>query len=285
MMGQNATHLKMFVSKDNSQNIECVKWNFPDFNLPLNSKLDLLFSMQLNVFNGKTSVQLMIEDIHSEFLTQQQNQVEIKLLDHRNKTNILMQVIDFAMNTKKTTAIYLSNPALKKQLKLPEILSDKLFCENDIPSDIEQIMFFDTPTSQNIFCEIINKTNAKTVHLMNFDIQEITLDTFISKLSGMLKYALSNLNGIFNLERAARALKVTEDTVECALTLLEEVEMIDLDKIKEGDFKISYVHPIELSKVKQAEMFNELETQINEINDFMKFYLTSPIEEIKSCIR
>ena len=75
--------------------------------------------------------------------------------------------------------------------------------------------------------------------VMNFGVQEISSENFISKLSGMLKYALSNLNGVISTKRAAKALSASDETVECALTLLEDSDMIDLNKVDEDNYQIS----------------------------------------------
>ncbi|MCD7780138.1 MAG: single-stranded-DNA-specific exonuclease RecJ, partial [Candidatus Gastranaerophilales bacterium] len=238
MMGQNNNHLKMFISKENIP-FECVKWNCPDFNLPTDSNLDLLFSLRLNTFNNNTVVQLMIEDVHSEFI-KLKNNCEIKILDHRNKKNILPQVFDYITSTKKMTAIYIENTALATQLKLPDEIQKKVFSKNNIPSDIEQIMFFDIPAIKEDFYKILKEVKPDIIHLMNFNISEIGTDNLIAKLSGMIKYALSNLSGIINLTRAAKALSVTEETVECALAVFEDSKMIDLNKLDENNFKISY---------------------------------------------
>ena len=274
----------MYISKNNSECLDCVKWNSPDFNLPINSELDVLFSLKLNTFNNITNVQLMIEDIHSELLNKKEDLSEIKILDHRNKKNILVQVIDFILSTKKSTAIYIENPTLITQLKLPDEIKNKLFTIDNIPSNIEQLMFFDVPINKDNFIKIINDTNAKLIHLMNFNITELGTESFISKFSGMLKYSLSNLNGQIDTNRAAKALCVDEETIECALTLFEESEMIDLNKIDETTFKISYLHPVELSKIKQHELFFDLKENILNINAFRNFYLNTPIDEIKETI-
>lgn len=284
MMGQNNNHLKINVSKENSTSLDCIKWNYPDFNLPLDSKLDILFSLKLNTFNGNTNVQLMLEDIHSELLTQQEANSEIKILDHRNKKNIINQVLDFVVSSKKSTAIYIESAVLLNQLKLPEEIQSKVFSFENIPSDIEQLMFFDCPPTKDKFYKIIKETNASLIHLMNFNSTEINVESFISKLSGMLKYALSNLNGVINLSRAGKALCVSEDVIECALTLFDDVSMISLDKEDDENYKISDFHPVELSKVKQSDVYNELETQLNEINSFKRFYLNASIDEVKEIV-
>lgn len=284
MMGQNLNHLKLFVSKNGIGKFDCIKWNTPNFNLPLNTKIDLLFSLRLNTFNDITNVQLMIEDLHSEFLKKQEKTSEISFLDHRKKKDILDRVIDFALSSKKTTAIYIENPVLIKNLNLPQTVADKLFTLDNIPCNIQQIMLFDIPPSKEDFYNILKTTNANLVHLMNFGTEELSSDSFILKLSGMLKYALKNLHGIISTRRAAKALGASDETVECALTLLEDSEMIDLNKVDDDSYQISYVHPVEISKVKGNDIFPDLEAHLHDINAFRSFYLNSPIEEIKEMV-
>lgn len=281
-MGQNSNHLKFLVSKNNRQKLECIKWNTPDFNIPVNSKLDLLFSMRLNSFNDITSVQLMIDDINSEFLNNKT--IDINFLDHRKKKDIIDKVIDFAISSKKTTAVYIENPILIKNLKLHQSISEKLFTLDNIPQNIQQIMFFDAPPTKDDFNRILETTNAHFVHLMNFGIELLSIENFISKLSGMLKYALKNLDGIISTKRAAKALSASNNTVECALNLFKKSNMIDLNKIDENNYKISYVHPIEFSRIKNNDIYYDLEIKLNDINDFRTFYLNSPIEEIKNLV-
>ena len=280
-MGQNSNHLKLFVKKENNKQFDCIKWNTPDFKIPVNSKIDILFSMRLNTFNDMTTVQLILDDIHSEI---QEKSKEISFLDHRKKKNIIDRVVDYALSSRKTTAIYIENPILIKNLDLPENINEKLFTLDNIPKNVQQIMFFDIPPTKNDFYKILKTTNANLVHLMNFGVEELSFDMFISKLSGMLKYALSNLNGIISIKRAAKALNSSNETVECALTLLEECKMIDLNELDENNYKITYIHPIEISKVKNNDIFPELDANINEINEFRKIYLNSSIDEIKETV-
>ncbi len=279
-MGSNNAHLKLFVSKNNTENIECVKWNFPNFNVPENSKIDLLCYPQINCFNGNTSIQYMIEDIHSEHIKQEQNTYEINILDHRQKKDILNQVLDFINTTKKTTGIFIQNKTTQNSILHYEKAIKCSFNMDSIPI-VEQLMFFDVPNSQDEFIQIIKESNAQTVHLLNFNVVKTNVDTFVAKLSGMLKYAISNLNGKFEIEKLSKALWVSDELILAALNLFDDTEMIDLNQISEAEYKISYLHPVELSKIKQSGIYSDLEEKLAEINSFKEFYLTAKIDEIK----
>ena len=109
----------------------------------------------------------------------------------------------------------------------------------------------------------------------------IEINSFISKLSGMIKYSITNLDGIINLKRISKALCVPDEVIDCALTMLDDVQMIDLNKEDDYNYKISHFHPLELSKIQNSEMYIELKSLLDDINRFKNFYTNSTIQEIK----
>ena len=284
MMGQNNNHLKIFAEK-NSFNIECVKWNTPNFNLPENSPFNILFHPQINEFNGNTSIQYFLEDIFSEKFINDSKQDDYKILDHRNKVNIIDSVLDFVTSTKKKTCIYVSNSELKNKLKVNENIAKIIFNASNIPSEMEQLMFFEAPLSVRDFKNIIESSGANLLHLMNFVDADLSVDYVIKKLSGMLKYVLTNKQGKFGLSKLSAALDIDDDTLMLLLNLLDDVEMIDLTAISDEDYKITYVHPIELSKIKQSEVYSQTDEKIKEINEFKNFYKTAEIGQLREIIK
>ena len=282
MMGQQENHLKMYLTKDNSPIFEAIKWNYPNFNIPYNSELDILFSLRENVFNDKKSVQIITSDIHSEYIKEKTS--EIKLLDHRNKKNILPQVLEYIETTQKKTGIYLKNTTLINKLNIPENITNKIFSDSINIEQAEQIMFFEPPCNSADMCKIIKETNAQIVHLMNFNPVELSTNDFLIKLSGMLKYSLNNLNGELDLNRISRALNIDFETMDCAISLLQDVEMIETEEKTENILILKEINTIELSKIKENELYEELENNLKKINDFKNKYTNSSIKEMEALI-
>ena len=103
LMGTNSNHLKMFLETPLKNIVEGVKWNIGKFDVPLNTKMDIAFSPKSNTFNGKTTLQLDISDIHSEYLKEEKS---LKILDHRKKTDIFSTLEE---------KLYLEYPNLKQK--------------------------------------------------------------------------------------------------------------------------------------------------------------------------
>ena len=283
-IGQNNNHLKITASKNNSESIDCIKWNEEEINLPDSSKFDILFTPQINEFNGNTTIQYIISDIHSDFIKEKETSSDIRILDHRNKKDILIQVLDFVNSTKRNTGIFIENKKIKKEIENCEKAVEYSFNIENIPHNKEQLMLFDCPKTQEDFKNIIYSSNANIIHLMNFDIQMLNTELILSTISGMLKYAITNLKGEFEIKRLIDAINLNEELIIKILNLFDEIEMIDLEQISDNTYKITHLYPLELSKIKQNELYKEIEEEIEQINNFRKFYLTATVDEIKSIL-
>ena len=88
-MGENKNHLRLKVQGQDAL-YTCVWWSRGDIPLVAEDKLDIAFSPKLNTFRDVTSLQLMVEDIHSDNLKEEkpENPNVVKVFDHRNKSDI-----------------------------------------------------------------------------------------------------------------------------------------------------------------------------------------------------
>lgn len=283
MMGQANNHLKILAEKDGVV-IECVKWNMPNFHLNTESNFDILFFPQINEFNGNKKIQYLLSDIHSEAFENCGKKSDIRILDHRSKQDILNQVLDFVNSTKKKTCIYVENPKIKKQIESNNKVIQCCFGTDNIPSNYEQLMFFDSPSNKEDFINIVKTTGADIVHLMNFGIDSLTADNLVLILSGMLKYSLNNLNGKLNIEKMAKSSGTDVDIVINTILMFNEVNMVDAEQISENEYRISSLNPVEISKIKNSSLYSVIEDEISEINNFKNFYLNAKVEDIKELL-
>ncbi len=281
-MGNNK-HLKFFLETPLNNVVECVKWNTSKFDVPPDTKLDIAFEPKINVFNGNTTLQLDVSDVHSEYLKAEDEKKELrtlKILDHRKKTDIFSQVMDYVAKTKLSTAIFAVNKNTITLFDKFDGVKNKLFSTRNIPQNIDQIMIFDCPENENELKELINQSGAKALHFMNFNSQGMNVQTFLSTLSGMLKYCVNNKNGEFNLPALAQGLCAGEETTKLALLLLEQAQMISLDSADEINYKIGFLNPVKLSDIEAENLFTELKERINEVNSFKKLISEASVEEL-----
>ena len=278
LMGTNSNHLKMFLETPSKNIVECVKWNIGKFEVPLDSKMDIAFSPKSNTFNGKTTLQLDISDIHSEYL-KEERQNTLKILDHRKKTDIFSSVMDYVSKTEIPTSIFaVTKPTLDMFEKFEEV-KPKIHSVSDFPSS-EQILLFDCPEDETELQEILSLSGAKTVHFMRFNPQGINSKTMLSTLAGMVKYCVNNKNGEIDIHTLTKNLCIGEETIKLALTLLEQTGMISLESDDEINYKIGFIKPVKLSEIEEQSLYGELTERINYSNNFKKRIFEASVEEL-----
>lgn len=283
-MGQKNNHLKIFCENSQGKPYECVYWNHSELNIPAGKTFDVVFYPKLNVFNGITTIQLDVQDIKSEFMqnTQKAEKSEFKLYDHRKKTNIYRQICDYLLTTKVSTKVFAQNNEICKILSDYKEISQKLTNRKTLEK-CAQVMLFDYPASESIMHNIVEKTNAKIFHFMNYDNKKIDALEIVKKVSGMLKYACnpdSGKNGEIGICDVSNYLAVSDEVSELCIDMLESMGMFEIVDKTSNVYKIEFLHAVELSKIKESEMYEELLLELQKIYDYRQKLCTMPLEEL-----
>lgn len=124
LMGDTQNHLRLVCNKESCE-FTCVRWKLGDTSLVKGDTLDLAFHPQKNEYKGVTSVQLVIDDIHSPYLQEEELQPSVKLYDHRKKTDILPQVNDYVKNSKQDILVFAESKSVLDKLKLFTDLTER----------------------------------------------------------------------------------------------------------------------------------------------------------------
>ena len=280
-VGQKNNHLKIFCENKDGKPFECVFWNHGTLNIPEGKEFEIVFYPKLNTFNGVTTIQLDIQDIKSEFEIKEEK-TELKLYDHRKKTNIFRQICDYLLTTKISTQIFAQNKNICDTLKQYKEIAEKLKNRKNL-TKCSQIMFFDYPASENIMHALLQKSDAKVFHFMNYNNQKIDAQELIKNISGMLKYVCnpqSGKNGEVNLCDISDFLAVSDEVTELCFDMLENLGMFEIIEKNAQNYKINFIHAIEFSKIKESDMYEELESELAKIYDYRQKLCTLPLEEI-----
>ena len=221
-------------------------------------------------------MQLIIKDIHSEGLNQEEEASKIKIYDHRKKTNIFAQVNDYIKNSKKSVVVFSENRSITESLKpFVNIYSSIINRNNLHKSDV--LMFFDYPAEEEVYQSIIKSVNPDTIHYMNYAQTGNHEENILKTFSGMIRYTCNNLNGEFNLARASAAMGVTNVVIETLLEMFEDVEMIKIKERAEDIFLIEFIQTVELSKAIHTMKYAEFVELLNSVNEYKSKFMTMDI--------
>ncbi len=271
LMGSTKDHLKLIIDTPNGSK-DCVWWSRGDIPLIAGDKLDIAFAPQLNTFNGTTDIQLIIKDIHSEALIEEEKS-EIKIYDHRKKTNIFAQVDDYIKNSKLGISVFAEDMKIKEILKPYKNISECIInrqnaCKNDV------LMFFDYPCDEDVLANLKQTVCASALHYMNYQNYKTDEETILKSFASMIRYSCNNLEGKFVLLRGASALGVTEEVIETLLEVFQDCGMIKIVSRETEFYTIEFVNGVEISKALHSIKYAEFVELMNTINDYKNKFMT-----------
>ena len=251
-MGANSNHLKIFLEGDLGV-LEGVFWGKSEISAKKADKIDLVFSPKINTFMDKTTVQLELADYKTK-----ETSKKPKIIDHSKKENAIEMFFEYLKITKTSVAIFAEKPHTLDLLERKNLTNIVII--NQINTrKVDQIAFFDLPANNNDFTEIINKTEAKAVHIITGNSQNISIPYILRTCSGMLKYADKNTEGCVDLEKFAKKLCLTEKQVIHCLDFLQSVEIIEILNKNTLEYTVKFLQSKDLNSIKKTDEYSTLE--------------------------
>ncbi len=279
LMGENKDHLKLTCASG-TQEFSCIRWQMGDIALVNGDTLDLAFYPQINVYNGNTSIQLIIEDIHSDYLTdEEENSSKLKIYDHRKKNNILPLVNDYVKNSKQDILIFAESKPVLDMLKPFESLYSKAICRENV-KQCDSIMFFDYPADKETFDDILNRSNSTSVHFMNYEPRCFEEKEFLKTVFGMLKYACSNNGGKVELNRIASYCGKSYEAFKLLFEIFQEIGLIEIVENGGSYYVVKITNNVDLSAVLHNEKYQEFIEISQECEQFQKSLTEDDLETL-----
>jgi len=278
LMGSNKEHLKLIFEKDN-QKFNAIWWSKGDIGLKNGDTADIAFYPQINTFNGNTSVQLILKDLHSEYLTVEETKdIGIKIYDHRQKVSIHKQVNDYLKTTKMDTIVFAEDKIIIEQLKFyPEIMK-RIFNRNSIRK-CDSIMFFDYPSSSELFEKILVNSSPAMIHYMHYN-NKHNENEYFKTLLGMVKFVCNNKQGKFDLNNSSTFLGTTVELVELSLKLFNDAGLINILEMQETYYIIEYLEHGNITSLQEQNTYIEFNLEFLSIKGFKDSYQTINLEEL-----
>lgn len=279
LIGENKDHLRLKVQAANEE-FTCLWWSKGDISLVAGDTLDLAFHPQINEYNGNISVQLIIDDIHSEYLKEtEENSGKLKIYDHRKKTNILPQVDDYVKTTKQDIVIFAESKTVIDRLSPYKHLTEKIISRDNL-RNCDALMLFDYPADRELFDKILSETNPKAIHFMNYDIKYFDEKEFLKTCVGMLKFAHNNNAGKVELKRCSSFLGKPVRVFELLFDMFEDIGLIKITEKHPDFYRIEFLGNAEISKVLHETQYNEMIDLIDESEAFQKNLLEDELTNL-----
>lgn len=282
VMGKEGAHLKL-ICDAGGQELTCIWWQKGDVALNSGDVLDVLFHPNINEFNGNTYLQLIIQDAHSdaiEYEKDAQPAHELKFFDHRKKTNILPMVDDYVKTSKLNIKVFAESKVVIDALKQYKSLTERIFNRNN-PEVCDAVMFFDYPADKLTLCDIMEKTSASSVHLMNYDVKHFSQEELIMTAFKMLKYAVNYSHGEVELYKFASFLGKSNEVLGLLFSMFEEIGLIRVISHNETTITVSLDESVNPAKVLHSENYLTLAQMSCDCEEFQTYLLTEDLDKVE----
>jgi single-stranded-DNA-specific exonuclease len=280
LMGNDNSHLRLTVSS-NANEYTAIWWKKGDVGLSNGDSVDIAFCPQINEFNNERNIQLIIEDLHSENLKENEEitNYKYKIYDNRNKTGILQTVNDYIKTTQKDIKIFAESKYVLDTIKnYPEIYSRAMTRLDMNKCNI--LMFFDYPADRQTLDKILEKAQPEVIHFMKYEIQTFDEIEFLKKFAGMLKYASNNNNGKFELIRGASFLGKSIKIFEMLLELFESYNFIKIIEKNSSFYIIKFLQIDDITKIINSKKYSQIFDLIIECEEFQKSLLEDNLSQL-----
>lgn len=275
LMGENKNHLRLNCIAGTSE-FNCIRWKNGDVSLVNGDTLDIAFHPQINEFNGNTSVQLIIDDIHSEYLKEEEITPKQKLYDHRKKTDILPQVNDYVKNSKQNILIFAESKSVIDKLKPYNALYSNIITRDSL-KECDALMIFDYPADRETFDKILTITNPSAIHFMNYEIKYMDEEEFLKTVCKMMKFACHNNGGKIELRRFASFLGKSYKVFELLFKMFEEIGLIKIKEHTKDYYIIDFSDTKDVSQVLHNEKYLYFTELLQECEEFQQSLLEDDV--------
>ena len=279
LIGSDSTHLRLVLSADGHE-FTALWWGRGDVSLNAGDMLDLAFHPQINEYNGSISVQLIVDDIHSDNLIEETETLhKYKIYDNRAKTGILNDVNDYLKNTKLKIGVFAQSKYIYDTVKPYSEISSRIFTQNDIPK-CDVVMFFDYPADKKTLDKILETAEPKGLHFMNYEPKFFDEQTLLKTFTGMIKFAIHNNDGKIELIRCASYLGKSVEIIEKMFELFEEVGFIRILNKNSEFYTVELKDTDDLTPVTKSLKYAQILEMCEECDFFLKSLLEDDLEEI-----
>ena len=278
LMGTDGKHLKLMVTKDGCT-FPAIWWNRGDIDLNKGDKLDIAFHPQKNEFNGNISVQLIVDDIHSDAIQEETPNQQLKIYDYRQKSNFLNNVNDYLKNTSVNIGVFAECKSVIDRIKSYPAINSKIFSRENIP-ECDFVMFFDYPADRQTFDLIVNTAKPKGLHFMNFEPKIFDEVSLLNTFCGMIKYSINNNGGKIEYIRCASFLGKSIEVIKLLLNTLDKYGCIKIKNTSEAYCLVDSLNPDNISDILHSSEYEHAFELSQECDIFRQSLLEDDLEQV-----
>jgi len=285
LIGSLQNHLQLRFAAPDGKIFDCLKWNSGFTGQKSGEKLNIAFSLEENVYNGKSSLQLMIKDLDFPNIPDDEPAFgkNAKIIDNRRETDGFEEIENYIEKTDKKIVVFARNKKTREKLSRYSQIADLIADEKFFPEDAETVIFYDCPPNIDFLKNLIENPE-RILMFMNFNIPEFNISGFLKTLTGMIKYTCSKKGGKATLDELSDNLGFSADCILSALKIIKEQNIFDVKLYKNGIVNFEYKNAVPVEKLMNDENYGVFEQKFTLEKEFFEKMKNLPMKSFKEFI-
>lgn len=305
-MGQKKNHLRIMLSDNKSNMVEAVWWQRDNLDISVSEQVDVAFVPTMNNFRDRETIQLVLKDIRrvadrnldkicasscdipdEELFDEEELRFDkpdcvINWIDHRQETGLKRDFLEYLKSLGNKVSVFAESMRAKEILgNLSFLLPCIVDRENVKKSDY--LVLLDIPADDVTFMNVIKQVAPQEVHLFGImnDHDPVNL---IKKISGMLKYAYKEKDGVIAPAKVAATLGIPEDLLLACIELLDSASVVEILEISSEAINFEFIGSVNFASIQELDEYDNFLNVLNEFENYKKEYKTRDIELVKQTI-
>lgn len=260
-IGRDQEHLRLVVEDLGGNPQEFIWWQGSSENLPAEGiTFDLAYRISANTFRGERRLQLEWIDFRPAEMNTITPGIETpiqEVIDYRKETNprLLLQTL----RTQEDALVW-AEGELKSKI-------DGLNRHQLTPG--KSLVIWTAPPSYSVLKSAIERVHPDKIYFFALSPQIDTLNTFLSRLSGLVKNVINKKNGQVTIDELAAEMAHDPKTIQMGLDLLQAKGQMQLESNNEGRVLISLGTNDEKPVI--LEIASQLKHLLDEASAFRKY--------------
>ncbi len=308
-LGRENKHRRLDLSdKDAGANFSCLFWNARNTIPEPGALIDIVFTPEINVFNGRQRLQLILSDwrlsgknghmetsvpavaVPEKTRTDSEEPVGAPDVGARLAEPAALQVIwhDLRHIENENEIIRQAIAKMRTELSIFSEQTDHAqsattFDRVNMPRKAH-LLIRQYPPSIAVWKQIITASGAGKIYLISKqEPEQITAPTFIKHLLGLIRYVVNKKSGSVESKRVAAALSTTDVASALGLALLSKINLLEW-YADEGIVYLDLLdNPVE-QEIKHLTEYYQLTEVLQQINLFRSWCANATIEELQQAI-
>jgi len=307
-LGQKKNHLKIMLSDDRNNVMEAVWWQKKELDIEVAERVDVAFVPSVNNYMDRQRIQLVIKDIRRasernskkidvekcklpeipidpieiEPIDYTKTETNINWVDHRQETGFKKDFLEYLNSRGDKVSIFAESQRAKEILENVSSLKPLAVNRMNVKA-AECMVFLDLPADDMSFMNVIKQADPVEIHMFGL-VNGYEPVELIKKISGMLKYAHNEKDGVINVERAASVLAVSSELYLACVELLDSAGVVEIVEITENSIEFSFKGSVDLSRIQGLPEYLNFLNVLQEFENYKTEYKTKDIELVKQTL-